>query len=71
MLLAGSILAEGTSNFCFIVSKTFATPAASFASSPIPPMCMNITRGCSQKKWLCNAVTWRPLSSAALIAGFT
>src|SRR5256885_4294004 len=71
VLLAGSMFAEGTSNFCSIVSNIFATPAASFASSPMPPMCMNMTRGCSQKKWLCRAVTRSPLSSAALIAGFT
>ena len=37
----------------------------------MPPMCMNITFGESQKKWLCSAVTSRPLSSAALIAGLT
>src|SRR6267143_4054360 len=39
------MLAEGTSNFCFIVSNTFATPPASFASSRMPPMRMNMTRG--------------------------
>src|SRR6266478_4841972 len=38
------MLAEGTSNFCFIVSNTFATPPASFASSRMPPMRMNMTR---------------------------
>ena len=34
-------------------------------------MCMNITRGESKKKWLCSAVTSRPLSRAADITGFT
>ena len=37
----------------------------------MPPTCMNITFGLSQKKWLCSAVTSRPASSAALITGFT
>src|SRR5207237_1421501 len=63
--------AEGTSNFCFSVSNTLPTPAASFASSPIPPMCMNGTRGVSQKKWLWRAGTSSPFCSAASIAGFT
>ena len=61
----------GTSPFCLSVANTLPTASASFASSPIPPMCMNITLGESQKKWLCSAVTSRPLSSAALIAVFT
>ena len=63
--------AVGTSPFCFNFSTTFPTAPASFASSPRPPMCMNMTLGESQKKWLCSAVTSSPLSSAALIAGFT
>src|SRR5207249_4259676 len=36
-----------------------------------PPMCMNMTFGVSQKKWLCKAVTSSPLSRAALITGLT
>jgi hypothetical protein len=39
------------------------TASATFASSLIPPMCMNISLGLPQKKWLCSAVTSRPLSS--------
>ncbi len=36
-----------------------------------PPICMNITFGESQMKWLWSAVTSSPLSSAALITGLT
>jgi hypothetical protein len=35
-----------------IFAKTLPTAVASTASSPVPPMCMNITFGLSQKKWL-------------------
>src|SRR6184192_1511928 len=34
-------------------------------------MCMKNTCGRSKKKWLCRAVTWSPLSRAALMVGFT
>ena len=54
-----------------ILVKTLPTDAASFAVSPIPPMCMNMTLGESQKKWLWSAVTSRPLSSATLMTGLT
>ena len=71
VLFEGSMSAVGTWPFSFRVANTLPTAVASFASSPIPPMCMNITLGESQKKWLCSAVTSRPLSSAVLIAEFT
>src|SRR5438034_11510965 len=52
-------------------SRAFRTPVASCSVVPTPPMCMKKTCGRSKKKWLCSAVTWRPLSRAALIVGFT
>src|SRR5213595_3172172 len=52
-------------------SRAFRTPVASCAVVPTPPMCMKKTCGRSKKKWLCSAVTWSPLSRAALIVGFT
>ena len=54
-----------------ILAKTLPTAAASFSSSPMPPMCMNMMRGESHMKWLCRAVTSRPLSRATLITGLT
>ncbi len=75
VVFAGSSAAFKTSPLPPLVSLRRANtlpmaPASSF-SSPIPPTCMNITLGVSQKKWLCSAVTSRPASSAALITGFT
>src|SRR5258706_377879 len=55
----------------FIFANTLPTAPASFASSPMPPMCMNMIFGESQKKWLWSAVTARPLSRAALMTGLT
>ena len=73
--LAGSISAWGASPLPPLVSlifaNTFPTAAESPSSLPIPPMCMNMTLGVSQRKWLCSAVTSRPLSRAALMTGFT
>ena len=67
-LLAGVPWAART---CAMRSYTAFTPVASLRASPMPPMCMKKTLGWSKKKWLCSAVTSRPLSSAALIAGLT
>src|SRR5437879_1862390 len=55
----------------FAASRAFRTPVASCSVVPTPPMCMKKTCGRSKKKWLCSAVTWSPLSRAALIVGFT
>src|SRR2546422_9353443 len=55
----------------FAASRAFRTPVASCSVVPSPPMCMKKTCGRSKKKWLCSAVTWSPLSRAALIVGFT
>src|SRR5437867_116935 len=75
VLAAGSMSVRGVSPLPPLVSwilvKTFPTASASLASSPIPPMCMNMTLGLSQKKWLWSAVTSSPLSSATLITGLT
>ena len=41
------------------------------AAVPTPWTCMKNIRGLSWKKWLCSAVTSRPLSSSADITGLT
>ena len=69
VVLAGSMSTDGGALarelVSLIVAKTLPTAVASFSSSPIPPMCMNITLGESKRKWLWSAVTSSPFRSAA------
>ena len=74
-VLAGSMFAVGMLGLVWIASfsllNTRPTARASISSSPMPPMCMNMTLGESHRKWLCSAVTCSPLSRATLITGLT